>query len=202
MFEEVIALDPNYAGPYSTLGWTYLNSIYFSWSHNPLDDFEKAEKYAQQAIAVNEAMDHAHSLLSQIFLFKRQYDRAIEEAQRAVALAPNGAMAYALFGFTLTFAARKNYHSAKESDSSQSNPAGLFLILSGSGISPSRPVRRSSKSLSKGPFPIPRHFSCTAWPFCLLFCTGSRAGGPQSCGRGPEVKSRIFPGSVFHVPAV
>ena len=106
LFEEAIALDPDYAAPYSTLGWTHLNSIYFSWSDNPLEDFEKAEKFAQKAIAINEAMDHAHSLLSQIFLFKRQYEKAIEEAERAVAIAPNGSMAYALFGFTLNFAGR------------------------------------------------------------------------------------------------
>ncbi|NIS50132.1 MAG: tetratricopeptide repeat protein, partial [Phycisphaerae bacterium] len=46
------------------------------------------------------------SLLSQICLFKRQYDKAIEEAETAVAIAPNGSTAYALFGFTLNFAGR------------------------------------------------------------------------------------------------
>jgi adenylate cyclase len=106
LFEEAIALDPYYAAPYSLLGWTHLSNIYFSWGDNLLEDFEKAEKYAQKAIAVNEAMDHAHSLLSQIFLFQRQYDSAIEAAERAVAIAPNGSMAYALFGFTLIFSGR------------------------------------------------------------------------------------------------
>ncbi|CAB1084313.1 hypothetical protein JY97_11850 [Alkalispirochaeta odontotermitis] len=106
LFEDAIELDPYYAAPYCLLGWTHLNSIYFSWSNNPLEDFEKAEKFAQQAIAINDAMDHAHSLLSQILLFKRQYEKAIEEAERAIAIAPNGSTAYALFGFTLVFTGR------------------------------------------------------------------------------------------------
>jgi len=106
LFEEAIALDPHYAAPYSTMGWTHLNSIYFNWSDNPLEDFEKAEEYAQKAIAINEAMDHAHSLLSHILLFKRQYEKAIEEAERAIAIASNGSTANALFGFTLNFAGR------------------------------------------------------------------------------------------------
>ena len=106
LFEDAIALDPNYAAPYSLLGWTYLNNIYFSWSENPLESFEIAEKFALKALAINESMDHAHSLLSQICIFKRQYDKAIEEAEKAVAIAPNGSTAYALFGFTLNFAGR------------------------------------------------------------------------------------------------
>jgi adenylate cyclase len=106
LFEDAIELDPNYAAPYCLLGWTHLNSIYFGWSENPLESFEEAEKFAQKTLTIDEGMDSAHSILSQIFLFKRQYDRAIEEAERAVALAPNGSTAYALFGFTLVFAGR------------------------------------------------------------------------------------------------
>jgi adenylate cyclase len=106
LFEDAIALDPNYAAPYSLLGYTHLNNIYFNWSENPLESFKIAEKFALKALAINESMDHAHSLLSQICLFKRQYDKAIEEAETAVAIAPNGSTAYALFGFTLIFAGR------------------------------------------------------------------------------------------------
>jgi adenylate cyclase len=106
LFEDAIALDPNYAAPYACSGWTHLNGIYFSWSENPLESFEMAEKLAQKAIAINDALDHAHSLLSQIRLFQRQYDTAIDEAEKAVALNPNGSLAYALYGFTLVFAGR------------------------------------------------------------------------------------------------
>jgi adenylate cyclase len=49
---------------------------------------------------------HIEASLSQIRLFQRQYDAAIDEAERAVALNPNGSTAYALYGFTLVFAGR------------------------------------------------------------------------------------------------
>jgi len=104
--KNAIGLDPNYPSPYATLGWTYLIDIFFGWSESPIESFEKAEKLAQQTLSLNDSLDFAHSLMSQIYLFKRQHDNAIEEAKRATVLNPNGATAYAWLGFTLILSGR------------------------------------------------------------------------------------------------
>ena len=105
-FENAIELDPNYPTPYAALGWSYLTDIFFGWSESPLESFEKAEKLAQKTLSLSDSLDFAHSLMSQIYLYKRQYDIAIETAKQATILNPNGANAYTWLGFTLIFAGR------------------------------------------------------------------------------------------------
>lgn len=45
----------------------------------------------------------AHSLLSQVYLWKKQYEQAIAEAKQAVALDPNSARGYVALGIILNF---------------------------------------------------------------------------------------------------
>jgi adenylate cyclase len=104
--EKAIELDPNFPAPYATLGWSHLIDIFFGWSESFIESFEKAEKLAQKTLSLNDSMDFAHSLMSQIYLFKRQHDSAIEEAKRATVLIPNGAQAYTWLGFTLTYSSK------------------------------------------------------------------------------------------------
>ncbi|UCH21511.1 MAG: adenylate/guanylate cyclase domain-containing protein [Deltaproteobacteria bacterium] len=106
LFEEAIRLDSKFASPHALLAWTHLIDIYFGWSKSPIESFELAEKLAEKTLELDDSIDFAYTLLSQIYLFKRQYDRAIEEGERAVALNPNGAHAYAFLGLILHFSGR------------------------------------------------------------------------------------------------
>jgi adenylate cyclase len=54
-----------------------------------------AIEYGQKAIALNDNLDWSHMLLASIYLVKRQFEKALAEAERAVALNPSGADAYA-----------------------------------------------------------------------------------------------------------
>ncbi len=49
---------------------------------------------AQQSIALDDSLPLAHSLLGQVSAKKRQYDQAIVEGERAIALNPNNADSY------------------------------------------------------------------------------------------------------------
>ena len=46
---------------------------------------------------MDDSVPNAHSLLSDLYVMKRDYDRAIAEGERAVALDPNGAMAHEVY---------------------------------------------------------------------------------------------------------
>jgi len=98
LFEEAIALDPKYVWPYVNLGWTYFWAARLGWSESPAKSFQRAFELAQKAVAMEEGIDGGHSLLAVIHLVMRQHDKAIAEAERAVALNPNGA------GATITLA--------------------------------------------------------------------------------------------------
>jgi adenylate cyclase len=49
-------------------------------------------------MAMDDSNDIGHSLLASIYAIKRQYDKALPEAERAVALNPNGSEAYLFLG--------------------------------------------------------------------------------------------------------
>jgi adenylate cyclase len=107
MFEEAIVFDPENSVAYSNLGWTYLMDVWYGSSEFPGKFMERASELAQKALALDDTKDLAHSLLGWIYLMTRQYDMAIAEGERAVALNPNGADAHARLAVTLDFVGRQ-----------------------------------------------------------------------------------------------
>src|SRR5262249_18985235 len=93
LFTQALELDPRYAVAYIGLGWTYLQSWQFLWSadRQPL---EKARELAGRAIALDNMLSDAYRLLAQTYLWDKEHDRAIAQAERAVTLAPNDADSY------------------------------------------------------------------------------------------------------------
>jgi adenylate cyclase len=94
LFEEAIALDPKYACAYINLGTTYFWDARNGWSESPAKSIQRALELAQKALAMDDSLDLGHSLLGAIYLVMRQHDKAIAEGERAVALNPNGALAF------------------------------------------------------------------------------------------------------------
>jgi adenylate cyclase len=106
MYEQAIALDPQYAGAYVAVGWTYWVEWTLQWSDDP-QSLERAAELAQRAITLNASLPAAHRLLSHVLLWKnRQHDLAIAEGERALALDPNNPEGYTTLANILTFAGR------------------------------------------------------------------------------------------------
>jgi adenylate cyclase len=101
MFQEAIALDPEYPSPYAFLGTTHLLDIWLGSSPSPQESLAKAFELAQKAIALDEAYATAHGLLGNLYMYTRQHDKAIAESERGVALDPNSASALAWLGTNL-----------------------------------------------------------------------------------------------------
>jgi TolB-like protein/class 3 adenylate cyclase/Tfp pilus assembly protein PilF len=105
MFERALVLDPQYAEAYAFLGWTYWTEWIFHWSADP-QTLERALAMAQQAVALDDSLPRAHSLLSNVYSLRQQYESAIAEGKRAIALDPNHADSYAYQAQALNFAGR------------------------------------------------------------------------------------------------
>jgi adenylate cyclase len=99
LFEEAIALDPNFVWPHIYLGYLHTGSVQGGWSESPAESLQTAFELAQRALALDETHDGPHSLLSYIYLTKREYDKALSEAERAVALNPNASDAYTMLSY-------------------------------------------------------------------------------------------------------
>jgi TolB-like protein/class 3 adenylate cyclase len=93
-YRRTIKLDPEYAAAYASLGWTYLTAMAFQWEPGLLA-LEQAFALSQRAIALNDSLPSAHTLLGFCYLWKtRQYDQAIAHAERALSLDSNDVDAY------------------------------------------------------------------------------------------------------------
>jgi adenylate cyclase len=100
MFEKALELDPQYAGAYVGLGWTYFTEWFLQWSADS-QNLARAEEMYRQATVLDDALPGPHGALGMVKTFQRQYTQATAEAERAIALDPNSAAGYASLGFVL-----------------------------------------------------------------------------------------------------
>jgi adenylate cyclase len=89
LYEETIALDPEFAGAYSGLAVTHFMDVTLGSTKSPRESLAKATKLLHKAIALDENFELPHSHLCAIYGMQRQYEKAIAEGEKAVALNPN-----------------------------------------------------------------------------------------------------------------
>jgi adenylate cyclase len=106
LLEKAIALDPQYVEAYATLGVTYREECVLGWSTDPPKSMARALTLAQQALALDNSLPIVYFVLAAIHELQQQYDQALAEAERAVALDPNNADGYAIQADALSFAGR------------------------------------------------------------------------------------------------
>jgi adenylate cyclase len=106
LFEEAIALDPQYPEAYTMLGWSHYTDLWLKSTRSPRESIRQAFELAQKSIALDDSCQPAHGLLSWLFLIMRQHEKAIEEGEKAIALDPNSADAYGWLGQVLVFSGK------------------------------------------------------------------------------------------------
>jgi len=104
--EQAISLDPDYAFAYASLAYTHFMDVLLGASKNRGESIERGIDLAQKAIAMDESLERPHGILSLLYILKREYDKAIIEAERALALEPNSALAHHTVGTALLEASR------------------------------------------------------------------------------------------------
>ena len=104
-YEKAIELDPHYADAYAGLSSvSYLDHLY-RWNSDA-QALERAMKMARKAVAVDDSLPLAHSLLSLAYAQQKQYKQALAEGERAIALDPNNAASYNAQAEVLSFSGR------------------------------------------------------------------------------------------------
>ena len=103
LYQTAAALDPNYAGAWDGLAWTYILDARFGWGGSPEAGLGKASELAQKALELDPMRPRTYALLGAIRLMTGDHAQAVAYGEKAVALDPNGAEAAALLALTLTY---------------------------------------------------------------------------------------------------
>ena len=97
-FVRAIELDPSYAQAYAGLAFAYMFDYQNRWSDDPDGSLALSKRYAEQAIEKNPNEPLARVVAAMVATRNGDFDRATSEAQMALSLNPNFALAYNLLG--------------------------------------------------------------------------------------------------------
>ncbi len=92
-FRRAIELDPNYAAPYAGLGMAYGLDYQNHWSDTSERSLDQAERLVSESIAKDDKDAFAHYVAAVVYIWKRDHERSAHEADRALSLNPNYALA-------------------------------------------------------------------------------------------------------------
>jgi adenylate cyclase len=130
--EEAIAMCPDVPAAYVLLGHVHQFEYSLGSAKSPQDSIEKGIEMVQKAIALDDSYAGAHGLLGHLYMFKREYDKAIAEGERAIALAPGAAGVHVWYGWSLHNAGRSEEAIPVFQKAIRLNPlgsTGLYLYL-------------------------------------------------------------------------
>jgi TolB-like protein len=87
LYEEVIALDSNYAYAYAGLAWTCWVDTLFGKPRK--ESLTRAIELSERAIALDESEAAGHAFLGYFYVVAGQFDKGVAQAERGLALDPN-----------------------------------------------------------------------------------------------------------------
>jgi len=103
-FAQAIAIDANFSGGYSGLALAQMQESGLFATRPVAEARISIKALALRAVTNDESDAEAHACLSWALNFDGDYDGALAEARRALAISPNLASAHRALGTTLTFA--------------------------------------------------------------------------------------------------
>lgn len=105
-YQEALKLDPNFARAYAMLAMTYWFEFANGWTVDPEQSLAHAQRLADKAVSLDDAMPVAHFVLGLVHRERREYARALVEAEKAIAIDPNYANGRVLLASVLYYAGR------------------------------------------------------------------------------------------------
>ncbi len=106
MIEEAVALCPENPMGYINLGRVYMIDYWVGNAKSPQETIEKGIELAQKALAMDDSLADAHNILCSLYIAKKEFDKAVVEGERAVALNPGWTFALVNYANSLNHACR------------------------------------------------------------------------------------------------
>jgi adenylate cyclase len=131
--EEAISICPENPVGYAELSGVYVGDYIFGTTKSPRETLEKAEEIAKKAVAIDDLLPMVHIALGYVYMYKREYDKAMAEGERAVALDPSGSTAHALYAGALMVACRPKEAIPMYQKAIRLNPNTTPMVFRGFG---------------------------------------------------------------------
>jgi adenylate cyclase len=136
LIEDAISMCPENPVGYAQLGYVYLDDYWLDNTKSPRETLEKGYELAKKALAIDDSIPIAHIMLSSIYQYKREYDKAIAEGERAVALDLSGSGSYSTYATALLVACRPNEAIPMFQKAIRLNPniSGITFVMLGHAL--------------------------------------------------------------------
>ena len=99
--QEAIELDPKYGAAYQLLARTYLDEIFFHRVASRAEYLEKTESLIEKSIEYSGIDSQTHELLCTVYFFRKKFNQALVEGQKAIEFNPNSAHSHFIYGMIL-----------------------------------------------------------------------------------------------------
>jgi class 3 adenylate cyclase/TolB-like protein len=106
LFQHAIDLDPNYADAYAALAGSHYMAVISGWAEFREEELKRAQALALKALALDPATTRAYNVLASIELYRKHYDLALAQIDRALEINPSDVESYANRGAFLAWAGR------------------------------------------------------------------------------------------------
>jgi TolB-like protein/class 3 adenylate cyclase/Tfp pilus assembly protein PilF len=103
LFEEAIAIDPDFAKAHNYLSIAYQQlGMYYSSGESRRKNFEDALKLIEKTIELDNSISDAHGILGRHYLYQKKYEMAVTSLKKAIELDPANPWAHSemVEGFT------------------------------------------------------------------------------------------------------
>ncbi len=150
--EEAISMCPENPVGYAQLSGVYLTDYMRGKTKSPRNTLEKGYELAKKALAMDDSIPIAHTLLCQFYIYKREYDKAIAEGERTVALYPSASGSYFAYASALHFACRPEEAIPMYQKAIRLNPnaAAITFVYLGFALADAGRFEEAVSALKKG----------------------------------------------------
>jgi len=105
-FEKTTRLEPESSVGYALGAWAYWWEAFRGWSDEHSRTLDRAIRLAQEALNREDTTGLPHLMMAEVHLLNREYDQAIDEAERAILDRPSCTGAYAVKANILNYLGR------------------------------------------------------------------------------------------------
>ena len=129
LYEQAVALDPNYAEAHAELARVCIQARNHGWSDSLAVALAESLAHAEKAVALDDSLPEAHVNLGFICMWGKDHSRALAEVEKGLALDPNHADGHMYHAVMLSFTGQPAASVRWVSKANRLNPAAPFWHL-------------------------------------------------------------------------